>query len=362
MSSNPPSNSDQPPGDSEALAETQSADVRATDVQSADDALPPVEPPSAAFIVQLFVVPAAIVVAIVGIWTMFHWLAHVGGDASQYVETMRRDTPARWQAAVSLANALRVDGSEDRGDSELAREVGQLLDEEIDAGSQEDYDLKLRVYLAKCLGEFTVPDAVDVLLKAATTQRHEDEVEVRWAAVCSLAVMADSCDNLTTAAPEVVPTLLELSSDDETVVRSAATFALGVVGDEQSLSRLDFLLVDAYPDVRYNAATGLCRHGVASDELYDVLSEMLDPDETAGIDVEEDVESTRDAKRWLIVSNGLRGVGKLIAANPDADVSPLVGALERLEADDVNRVVRNEAMNLRLSIEERSTTPATESR
>jgi HEAT repeat protein len=341
------SNSDHPAGESEARAEAQSADV-----YSADDALPPVEPPSAAFIVQLFVVPAAIVVAIVGVWTMFHWLAHVGSDASQYVETMRRDTPARWQAAVSLANALRVEDSEDRSNSELARDVGRLLDEEIDEASQKDNDLKLRVYLAKCLGEFTVTDSVDVLLKAATIQRHEDEVEVRWAAVCSLAVMADSCDNLTTVAPDVVPTLLKLTSDDEMVVRSAATFALGVVGDEESLSRLTFLLADAYPDVRYNAATGLCRHGVASDELFGVLSEMLDPEEIAGIEVEDDVTSIRDAKRWSIVSNGMRAVEQLISANPDADVSLLVSSLERLEADDIKRVVRKAAANLRLSIEE----------
>jgi HEAT repeat protein len=241
--------------------------------------------------------------------------------------------------------------------------VGRLLDEEIDKASQQENDLKLRVYLAKCLGEFTVPDAVDVLLKASTTQRHEDEVEVRWAAVCSLAVMADSCDNLTTAAPEVVPTLIELSGDDETVVRSAAAFALGVVGDEESLSRLTFLLDDAYPDVRYNAATGLCRHGVASDdevvhELFGVLSEMLDPDATAGITVEEDVEATREAKRWMIVSNGLRAVQQFVAANPEVDVNPLAASLKRLEADDVKRVVRKAAANLRLSIEQQSQTSA----
>jgi hypothetical protein len=146
-------------------------------------------------------------------------------------------------------------------------------------------------------------------------------------------------------------------------VRSAAAFALGVVGDEESLSRLTFLLDDAYPDVRYNAATGLCRHGVASDdevvhELFGVLSEMLDPDATAGITVEEDVEATREAKRWMIVSNGLRAVQQFVAANPEVDVNPLAASLKRLEADDVKRVVRKAAANLRLSIEQQSQTSA----
>jgi HEAT repeat protein len=279
---------------------------------------------------------------------------------------MRHDTPARWQAAVSLANSLRAEGSANKDNAELARQVAQLLDEEIDKDSQSENDLKLRVYLAKCLGEFTVPDAVDVLLKASTTQRHEDEVEVRWAAVCSLAVMADGCQGLTADVPEVVPTLIELSSDDETVVRSAAAFALGVVGDEASLARLRLLLTDAYPDVRYNAATGLCRQRVTADtpidELYDVLTEMLDPEETAGIVVEEDVEATREAKRWMIVSNGMKAVEQFVAANPDADVAPLLSALERLEQQGVPRGVSKAAANLRLSIEERSSSPATAAR
>ncbi|MCA9102282.1 MAG: HEAT repeat domain-containing protein, partial [Planctomycetales bacterium] len=237
-----------------------------------------------------------------------------------------------------------------------------LLEDEIDDASLEDNDVKLRVYLAKCLGEFTVPDGAEVLLKASTTQRDDDELEVRWAAVCSLAVLADSCPNLQQSAPAVVPTLIKLSGDGEPVVRSAAAFALGVVGDESSLERLVFLLGDAYPDVRYNAATGLCRHGARGDgvisaELAGVLAEMLDPDETAGIDVEEDVAATRDAKRWLIVNNGLRAVEQLTSARPDLDVTPLDGALERLEQDDVPRVVRNAAASLRISRKEQTEAP-----
>ena len=38
-----------------------------------DDSLPPVEPPSAAFLVQLFLVPGIIVAIIVCVWLAFHW-------------------------------------------------------------------------------------------------------------------------------------------------------------------------------------------------------------------------------------------------------------------------------------------------
>ena len=52
-----------------------------------DDSLPPVEPPSAAFLVQLFLVPGIIVAIIVCVWLSFHWLAHLGNDPQAYVRT-----------------------------------------------------------------------------------------------------------------------------------------------------------------------------------------------------------------------------------------------------------------------------------
>ena len=44
------------------------------------ETLPPVEPPSAKFIVQLFVVPGLIVAAIVGAWLLFGKLASAEQD------------------------------------------------------------------------------------------------------------------------------------------------------------------------------------------------------------------------------------------------------------------------------------------
>ena len=76
-----------------------------------DDSLPPVEPPSAGFLVQLFLVPAIIVAIIVCVWLAFHWLAHLGNDPQAYVRTLRRDNEGRWQAALNLANDLRGPGA-----------------------------------------------------------------------------------------------------------------------------------------------------------------------------------------------------------------------------------------------------------
>ncbi len=86
-----------------------SSDPPAVRAFSPDDALPPVEPPSAGFIVQLFVVPGVIVVVVVMIWVMFNWLAQKGNDRDAFVRALSRNNEARWQAAFNLANALRAE-------------------------------------------------------------------------------------------------------------------------------------------------------------------------------------------------------------------------------------------------------------
>src|SRR5690606_15580530 len=101
---------------------------------SPDDILPPVEPPSAGFIVQLFVVPAVIVTIIVLVWTLFNWLAHMGDDPSNYIKALRRDNAARWQSAVNLANALRRPNNPLKRDANFARELSGLLLAELDSG------------------------------------------------------------------------------------------------------------------------------------------------------------------------------------------------------------------------------------
>src|SRR5687768_12143051 len=76
--------------------------------------LPPVEPPSAAFIVQLFLVPALIVAAVIGLYLLFGKLAAGDTDWRQLVSDIKSDNPnVRWRAALNLAEGL--DSDESRG-------------------------------------------------------------------------------------------------------------------------------------------------------------------------------------------------------------------------------------------------------
>jgi HEAT repeat protein len=317
---------------------------------SPDDSLPPVEPPSAGFILQLFIVPGVIVVVVVMVWLLFNWLAQKGNDRDAFVRDLGRNNAARWQAAFNLANELRSErNSRDPKltiDSRLAKQLADILNREIDAGSMDDNSIELRVYLCRALGEFKVTDGLPTLIKAATTQRDDREADVRRAALEGIAILAANfapADKQFAAFTEnsaLQEALLKAAGDSDPRTRSAAAVAMGVIGTQQYLEKLRGMLDDAYPDVRYNAATRLAHHGDAA--AVPELVEMLDPDEMAGVEAEKEA-SMRPQKRAVIVINALRASAQLAENNASADLVPLKTAIEKLLASKPASEVRVEA-------------------
>lgn len=299
------------------------------DTLSADDSLPAVEPPSAGFILQLFVVPAVMVIIIVAVWLMFNWLAHMGDNPQSYVEALRRGNVARWQAAVNLANAMRRENSKLKKDAALATDLSKLLDAELTAsvGTPTENDVKLRAYLCKALGEFEIPTGLPTLLKAAGPKT---DIQVRRAAIEAIALLASNVGRVEPLSdPDLMPVLLTASSDEEPGIREAAAYTLGVLGGPDAIERLKQLVKDGAPNVRYNAATGLSRWGEMA--AAPVLVEMLDPDETTGITAEK-TAMAQEFKRNSIWINALRATSQLSnIAPPDADFTELKKAAEQLE-------------------------------
>src|SRR5256885_587883 len=76
---------------------------------SPGDALPPVEPPSAGFIIKLFVVPALIVGVVVGVVICFQWVAQSEVDVKSYLNAIERNANNAWQCANDLAYLLQKD-------------------------------------------------------------------------------------------------------------------------------------------------------------------------------------------------------------------------------------------------------------
>jgi hypothetical protein len=314
-----------------------------------DDSLPPVEPPSAAFLVQLFLVPAIIVAIIVCVWLAFHWLAHLGNDPQAYVRTLRRDNEGRWQAALNLANDLRGPGGGAlKTDEALAGELGRILADEVASGRTGEQSQTLRLYLCRALGEFAIPSAVAPLVEQAG--RTVDPQTAR-AAVEALSVLWTNLDDAARRGidrPALAAAIDDASRSDDAALRGAAAFSLGVVGGDEAHERLVQLAADENDDVRYNAALGLARQG--RDEAVETLAEMLALDDVIPRPDASPAEQSQRYKRALVVVNALRGVAALVDVTGLAPPASLVERIKALENDPVSDV-RSSAAALRKRIE-----------
>ena len=222
-----------------------------------DDSLPPVEPPSAAFLVQLFLVPGIIVAIIVCVWLAFHWLAHLGNDPQAYVRTLRRANEGRWQAALNLANDLRgPSGSGLKADVKLASELGSILDDEIASGRTGEQTETLRLYLCRALGEFTVPEAASALVRRVNENNDDLTTQAAIEAIAVLATNLQKAGRSFENRDDVVAAVLAATTSANSRVRDACGFTLGVLGGERSIDGLLRLVGDPSADVRSNAALG----------------------------------------------------------------------------------------------------------
>ncbi len=314
------------------------------------DDLPQVQPPNAGFLVQLFLVPGVIVAIIVLVWLSVDWLAHQDSDPKQYVNGLRRDTPDVWQKAENLAEMLRNDRGELKNDGRLAAELADILNERIDAAKMDEASINLRVYLSSALGQFNTPEGLPTLLKAASTQRDEKELAVRRAALDAIGILlvnmqtapvgqgsgltkpaaeksSDPAARLGSVVGDLRQTLFAAARDPEPVIRLRAAYVLGILGGDDASGRLVKLLDDPSPNVSYNAATALARHGDV--RSIDRLLEMLSPDQSKAVQGEE--KTLQDEKRTVILLNGLRAVDQLATANPTADLSRLQKAVDELQ-------------------------------
>jgi HEAT repeat protein len=307
-------------------------------VVSPDDSLPPVEPPSAAFLVQLFLVPALIVGIIVFVWLAFHWLAQLGNDPEGYVRALKRPSEGRWQAALNLANDLRGPGGAAlKADAALAGELAAILDAEaasgrpVAAGYGGEQSRTLSAYLCRALGEFAVPEAAPPLVARAADPA---DPETARAAVEALAVLATNL--AATGAgfrdPAGVAAALDSAARSaDARLRSAAAFTLGVTGGAAAAERLAALEADPAEDVRFNAAIARARLGRA--DAYATLEEMLrlpDVVPAAG----DEAEQARRYRRALVVVNAIKAVGLLVDAGA-APPAAVTAALEPLRADAI---------------------------
>src|SRR5258708_31543195 len=101
-----------------------------TETSQCPEDLPPVQPPSAGFIIQLFVVPGLIVLAIVGVYLVFGKLATGGQDWREQVADLRHPNEhRRWRGALGLGQILTADQEQGANGQHLSQncEIAQAL-------------------------------------------------------------------------------------------------------------------------------------------------------------------------------------------------------------------------------------------
>ena len=312
--------------------------------------LPPVQAPSAGFLVQLFLIPMIIVAIIVMVWVLFSWIAHMGTDPRDLVRDLRSLNKASWQKAFTLADLLRdPNRPELKRDEKLAQELADVLKTELSASNMHPSRIRLRVFLCKCLGEFELPVGLPQLMEAARLQRSDEEIDVRYAALESLAVLAENVGAEKMQDAEVLKllsdTCQEFSAETSQrsikgELRSAAVYVLGVIGGDEALELLNQMLSDPHPNARYNAALGMARHGDL--RCGDVLMTMLTPGNPAVVAGEQSV-TEKEVKRLRVMVNAIRAVGLLAQYHRGEQLKVLRDQLQKFGNLDLPRSVRLEA-------------------
>jgi hypothetical protein len=321
---------------------------------------PAAEPTTSGRVLHLFLVPLAIVVLLVAVMLLFGYLGYVGQTARDHVEQLRHPSRVAWQSAASLSQMLRDPSqSELRQDRQLAQDLAAILEEHLAVPSEDERHVNLRVFLCRALGEFDVIDGLPVLLRASSADGRPEELPVRLAALEAISVLADHQTELLVNDPELSAALIATANESSTgelrhegeLVRERAAFALGVLGSPAALEQLALMLDDSYPNVSFNAATGLARHGDA--RSIPVLVRMLDPENPAILSGESDKADARAVKQTTVLVNALRASRQLAAHHTAADVGPLLEAIRKLDAADVEPAVHREAESVLRAVSSR---------
>src|SRR4051812_13664731 len=236
--------------------------------------LPPVEAPSAGFVLQLFVIPALVVAVVIVVWLLFGKLAGGERDAMEYVRQLRLSS-ANWRSAFELASLIQNDAKLG-SDPKLLGELTDLLSYELDHNENP----RLTQYVALTLGAFQTLDAsladgrkVDPIETLSRALEPKYETPIRIAAAASLAKQAARLQGKLED-PRGVSALAQAAAGDDPELRQMAVYALGFFGGEAASQALrDRITGDEDRYVRYNAAVALGRRGDMS--AKGTLSEML---------------------------------------------------------------------------------------
>ncbi|MBT5018116.1 MAG: hypothetical protein HON04_05175 [Planctomicrobium sp.] len=320
--------------------------------------LPPVEPPSAGMIIQLFLVPAIIVAVIVGVYAAFGQLASQELDWRQLVTDVKSQNPhVRWRGALGLAQMLDADAQ--RGEntqnlaanSEIATALADLYEEFIPLQDLNEEELKNLEFLSKALGRMRVQDVIVPVFREGI--KEDKDRNVRKHSLIGLAMLAGNvqASGQTLSQPELVGELIDISKEGDRLLRHQAAYALGLFPSEKSQQRLVALLSDPDLMTRTNAAIGLSRNDSA--EGIPVFIELirgakdwdLDPNQVKT----EEGKSTY-FERMLILINSMKALSQVHEKLSADQKQTLTQLLEILSDETQDAVLKSQILELKQTL------------
>ncbi len=309
-------------------------------------------------LVNMVLLPALVVAGLVAVVIGVQWLTAPTGDVPALVDQIAQGGQWRRPAAMELAARLgEPDAAHLRRDPALAERLGTLLRRQLPTEPGETQDLQVCIFLCRALGEFEIADPLPALIEAVEAVEHKtvlDEtgpgklpgaqpgdteglVVISCAALEAIAQLAARLEpQERAAAGRLWEVLLAASRNPSPAIRLRAAFALGIVGGEDAQARLEAMLDDPVPDVRFNAAVGLARLGSAAG--VSVLGEML-----------QYAAASTPEQQTLVRLNALRALGRLAdrgAAVASDERKALLPAVRELARSGSAPEVRNEAKAL----------------
>lgn len=318
--------------------------------------LPPVEPPSAKIVAQLFLVPGVIVLAIACAWLLLTRLASTDQDWRALVRGVEtRNEHERWRSAFGLAQLLQSDANAPEVEQklvvnpELAGTLGKLFSAEIRQPSKGVDDIEKRVFLAATLGLFKTPQAVLPPLREGLVT---EDRGVRNASLRSISTVLGNgflkgtfCED-----QETLQAVIAASSDADPLIRSLASYTLGLFALSGSQSRLETLLNDSDEGVQANAAIALVRHKslLPVPQLKKMLAIGSAP--SAADPKQPNDREEEHFSRRLQVLNAMTAVGTLKEILPESDRQEFTDLLKKLAEGDSDPGIRVQARDTLISL------------
>ncbi|MCA8992435.1 MAG: HEAT repeat domain-containing protein [Planctomycetaceae bacterium] len=329
--------------------------------------LPPVEPPSAGFIVQLFVVPAIIVLAVCGVYFLFARAASTEHDWRQLVADVKSENPhVRWRAALGLAQALEADGRRQANrtepleagvvplaeNKEVAEALAEMYGDLIQLESASDEQANQIDFLSKALGLVDVDDVSLPILRDGLSEERSEEVQRH--SMTGLVMIAGRRFEKGTPLKnaELEGQILELSREPKPLVRHQTAFLLGLMPSEAALERIHELLDDGDQITQVNAAVALARNdsldgfSVFEDVLSDAVDWKLNP-------AQVETEEQRNAyfERGLMLDNSVRALTQLAPQLSGGQKASLVEALDAAIASTKDDTLTSAMKNLKYELQ-----------